>query len=472
MTRTGRLAVAMSMFAWTLGAADRIETGVGLSIPNEIDLSRLNLQRAWHAQVPLLKVREKLLSIKVREGLLFATTDMGLLHCLDAKTGALRWTQNISAAGVVFPPAITEQYVYVATKESISQLTRSDGRILWTAEIPTLASAGPGANEDYVYVPAVDGRIYAFNIKEDPDTLKKQWPMRRNFDKHFIKWYYTTGAQIENEPVVLTDRVIFAASDGIVYAATLDKGKLYYRFYTNSTIAAPISSLDRFMYIATSDYEVFSVDMKNGKLRWRFLPGYPVYEKPIPFAKEVYITPQGAGLFSIDAESGRAKWQNPYAVRLVAVSRSHCYAYDRMSRLLILSREDGHKVGHFDLQSFTVTCENQFNDRIYVATPDGIILCMHEVGQKEPHLHPQQIDVLAKAKEGKPKDKKSGFFDDVIDQKDKPPAAKKATKAKVKKADDSGNEGKAKAKPKAKPGIRAKLKAKVKEAEAEADSGS
>ena len=68
--RTGRMVLGI------LGAACLFSTPASAQredysgFPSQLELDRLDLQRRWHAQVPMLKAREHLTSLKIGDGLL------------------------------------------------------------------------------------------------------------------------------------------------------------------------------------------------------------------------------------------------------------------------------------------------------------------------------------------------------------------------------------------------------------------
>src|SRR5690606_33035493 len=92
------------------------------------------------------------------------------------------------------------------------------------------------------------------------------------------------------------------------------------------------------------------------------------------------------------------------------------YATDSFYNFLVLSRTDGHLEGELPMPQYTLSAHNQFTDRIFIGTPDGLILSMHETKYAEPYKHPQ-IPVEEKpAESGEPKGQpKRNFFGEVIE---------------------------------------------------------
>jgi outer membrane protein assembly factor BamB len=354
---------------------------------DDLTLDRYGMTRRWYSQVPTLRLREKVLSLKQIEDLLFAASDKGQLHCLDSETGKLLWSQDVSETpGEVFPPALTEKFVYVVSGSRFSQLDRASGQVIQTRSLPSTCTSGPAANEDFCYVQTVNNFLYAIALKPDPEDEGKLWPYRRKFTLPYVQWFFNVGSPMANPPILTNDRVIFTGQNGVVFASSLTERNLYYRFITNSKVSAPVSYRDRVFYVATEDYNLYAVDVK-GMLRWRFASGFPIHRQPVPFADDVFITPDGAGLMCVSNSDGKLRWINDAAHRVVGVSQKRVYAVTSTMRFLIIDRADGATVGSWYSPDFPITAYNQTTDRIFQATERGLIQCLAERENVTPYFH-------------------------------------------------------------------------------------
>jgi hypothetical protein len=105
-------------------------------LPDVEALERLDLVRHWNTQLPML-ARESALTMKYDSGLVFVQTDQGMIHCLDAESGQVKWSIKVNELNrEVHPPAVTKEFVYVATGDSLIQVDRETGRFLWSKEMP------------------------------------------------------------------------------------------------------------------------------------------------------------------------------------------------------------------------------------------------------------------------------------------------------------------------------------------------
>jgi hypothetical protein len=478
-----------------------------ISLPDNQELGRYGMKRSWSVQVPILS-REKVVNLLVHEGtvlvdqedeltrmeadikagrkrdpnaprefkrqreaLLFVATDHGVLHCLEADTGAMRWTQRIAAEGdVTYRPAITDKYVYATSGSKLMRLDKQSGRMLITRDLPSVANAGPAANDRFVFAvcgnslwcyevpdPKFEGKSMggaglgaekfvpdpvnggkAFNIKIPPGQT-------RRFEKFPSPWHYSLDVMFNTAPILFKGNVVAVASNGILTSFRQEFGERTVIHRNGHNVVAPLGIMDHFVYMASSDFAVYCIDIRNGRELWRYPSGYPVKHQPVPFASEVLLITEGGGLTSLDNKHGEPLWTNDQMRRLVAVSKEHIFAADRHNVVQVLRRKNGGVLGSLPLKDFSVSPINQFNDRLYMASPEGLVLCLHEISSPEPYLHPQTSGIEDEAMEQKKLAQKIGEKEG-----EKKPPKPKITPKKKKKAEDE--EGMDEEEPKKGPG--------------------
>jgi hypothetical protein len=84
---------------------------------------------------------------------------------------------------------------------------------------------------------------------------------------------------------------------------------------------------------------------------------------------------------------GKELWFAPGVRQFVAASKDRVYATDDLGRLLVLDARSGGRLERIDLSAFPMKMVNTQTDRIYLATPQGFIQCLHEVGLDKPLVH-------------------------------------------------------------------------------------
>lgn len=363
-----------------------------------------------------------------REGLIFLSTNRGMLYCLDDNTGKLNWAVKVGVQNSeVFPPAVVDQYIYATAGDSLMRIHRATGHILETRSLGTLATSGPAANKEFVYLQLSGRRFLCLTFNPDRvdypfgkrDYVLTLWP---------TNWGYIADGEMENRPILLENMVVFVSDRGTVYSSRPASRNLVYRYFTFAPMSAPISTLETMLYCASSDFTLHALKLETGATRWRYISGYPINHKPVPFLNSVYITPEGNGLHCLDNQNGKPQWTNPSVTRFINASQKKVYGLDKDGNMLVVARSTGETLFSVPIPGFNVVPENQYNDRSYLATKDGLILCMHETDNVKPFLHPQRAPEAEKD-------------DDNLRAARKPQGAR----------DFFSGEGESKAKPKPKP---------------------
>jgi hypothetical protein len=121
--------------------------------------------------------------------------------------------------------------------------------------------------------------------------------------------------------------------------------------------------------------------------------------------------------------------------------------------MLIIDRDNGKIQAKLPSSGLTISANNQVNDRMYLASPEGLIVCLHETASKEPFLHPQTTTYEEAAPEQKTLAVKAGEKEKPSDDKPKPKVVPRKAPPKSKKktggdddATDSAPKGKGKSK--------------------------
>jgi outer membrane protein assembly factor BamB len=483
-------------------------------LPDQQNLGRYGVTRSWHVQVPLLG-REKVVNLLVHEGtvlvdqegemnqvladvkagkrrdlnaprefkrqreaMLFVATDHGQLHCLDADTGLIKWSQKIALEGdVTYRPAVTDKYVYAVSGTKLLRIDKRSGRTLIERELPDIANASPAATDYHVFVPAGNS-IWCYEVP-DPKLEGKAGPgaglqgerfipdpvnggkmfnvhvppgQTRRFEKLPSPWHYSLNVPFNSAPILFKNAVIAVASDGTMTSFKQEFGERNWIHHNGHNVIAPLGVMDHFVYLASSDFAVYCIDIRFGKERWRFPSGFPVYQQPVPFSTEVLVFTEGGGLTCLDNKHGEPLWTNDAIRRLVGVSKDHVFAADRHNVVQVLSRKTGGVLGSLPLSDYTVTPVNQFNDRLYMASQDGQVLCLHELASPAPYLHPQTSGIEDETVMQRDLAKKIGGEEKSPDKKPKPKVVKKKTD------DDSGDDAPEEKKPATKPAPKPKAK--------------
>lgn len=157
-------------------AANATAAGIAKSrLVAERDAQAAGLTRAWFAQATLDRDREEVTSATLQDGVVFITTNGGVLQALDAENGTTLWTVNVGQ-GYLTAPAINSKVVAVLCGTRLVVYDRFSGKLLEETEVFGQPSASPVATEREVYVPVFGERVYAYPLKrretERPEAQK------------------------------------------------------------------------------------------------------------------------------------------------------------------------------------------------------------------------------------------------------------------------------------------------------------
>ena len=344
-------------------------------LPTDEAVGRHGLVRKWYAFAPVDGVREKIERAAVVGTQVHLQTNASRVHVLDGESGKLLWSAQM---GVPVPgqygSAINSKSVYVINGSRLYRLNREDGSQLWSIKLPQAANTAPAADEERVMVSTVDGRVYVF----DQDT-------------HKVIWFYQSGGTISMPALLLDDKIACASQDGVMYVFQTSSRNPTLRYQTDAPVSAPLGAWGRTVLVPSQDYHLYSVDVRSGALMWRYSAGGPIYRPVTVIDDDVFVVPDELGLHLVNAESGERKWLNPRAADFVVASAGRVYAADKIGQLLVLDRASGRLVSQWDTHQFDFRVRNDANDRLYLATANGLVVCLHEKANKQPLEHKKAL---------------------------------------------------------------------------------
>lgn len=405
MQRTGLLALTLFVAcAGTLAA--QLPQSALITQPTAF---RYGLERAWFVQAEIDRSRSRLGSWYLDDGMLFTQTTQGVVQAFDAETGAVRWTAQIGKPGlpggqVSAGPA----GVVVVILDKAYLVDRNNGRVLWEQKLGATPLAGAGVGSDWIYVPLSNGKNAAFNVAE---PTKDQW------------WYGSAG-WIDTSPIVTKQSVVWINNRGMLHACDKAERNLQFEFEANVPASAPLGYWPPYVYFVDQSHNLFAVfvgkEGRKGRLDWRFSVGGPVHTAPVGIDGKVFIIREKAGMYCVntlaateekageaaatDAAADEVKpaaaatpvrprlpgepiWFAPRIKQFVSASASRVYAIDDLNRLAILDLQTGGVIGVMPLDASEWKLSNNQTDRIYLATPFGLIQALHELDLREPHKH-------------------------------------------------------------------------------------
>ncbi len=120
---------------------------------------------------------------------------------------------------------------------------------------------------------------------------------------------------------------------------------------------------------------------------WRFSVGTALNDAPVAIDGMVYVVPESGGMHCLSVDDGSVRWLNPKAMRLLAVTPTLLYAADRFGNTLILDAKTGGQMATLETWQLPIKYTNLQNDRLYLGTSTGLLMCLRELPLKEPIAH-------------------------------------------------------------------------------------
>lgn len=139
---------------------------------------------------------------------------------------------------------------------------------------------------------------------------------------------------------------------------------------------------------------VYAMNDVTGLLRWTYLTEKPISERIAAFGDHAFIPTDNGDYFAITLRAGLEAWRASNIKRTVASSSSRLYTIDSLNRLAVINRETGHRLKTLDIGNTKFQVFNQWTDRIYLVTSDGLIQCLHETQQIEPLHHRESCQAI------------------------------------------------------------------------------
>ena len=92
-------------------------------------------------------------------------------------------------------------------------------------------------------------------------------------------------------------------------------------------------------------------------------------------------------MFNLALRTGDEKWERPGITDVLGASRSRLFCSDVLGNIVLLQRSTGRPLGTLPLRSFSVRLQNDRTDRLFLATPSGLVMCLREQGSEFAHYH-------------------------------------------------------------------------------------
>jgi outer membrane protein assembly factor BamB len=373
--------------------------GQQVRLPSNQQLRANGLELGWYTQISMDPLRDSVRDVAFDGKVLYVQTSRGVIQAIStdaaepesaaasapasapasgaasaatpSRGGQTVWITQVGTPDLPsFRPATNSREVFVVTGSQLYALDKQTGRHTWRARLPGAPSAPLAASDEYAYVGFIDGQLRAYDLRGPTQS-----------------WFYRTGETISVPALPLAGLVAFASQDGILYVSNAGARSIVFEFETDYPVSADLALRGDLIYLASQDFDVYCINSRTGLLVWRRSLGEPITRPLVVVEDEIYATPDAGGLHSLNALTGRRRWWDREVTGFIAASPTRVYASDRVGRLVILDRATGRRTGIFDLTAFPRRFINSRNDRLFLTSRDGLLICLHEQSLRQPAFH-------------------------------------------------------------------------------------
>jgi hypothetical protein len=154
--------------------------------PSERDLDRLGLTAIWRIYLPVENRGDGIALVQPMGDQVFVQLKSGILLMIQAvsdpktfrKPGDVVWTYRTEFRGTALPVAANADEVYLVQGQRLTLLDRADGKVKYTEQLQSTASAGPLIDSTSIYIPLSNRQIVSFShVSKIPGYTAPKMPI-------------------------------------------------------------------------------------------------------------------------------------------------------------------------------------------------------------------------------------------------------------------------------------------------------
>jgi outer membrane protein assembly factor BamB len=349
---------ALLVCASIAGAA---ESGASRELVSPELLAKGGVQTVWQETVPL-KVDEKLIAVSVLGDGIYALTKTNYLFGLKATDGSMQFADTIAAKGLQLLPLDRKgDAILVISGSSMRRLDAKTGREKSKLAVPFGVVAVPAANDNYFYLAADDGKLYAY------DSADSVMAFKGAADR---------GSLMTN--VVASNKfVVFTTDKGAIAAITPDGPVQTWRYNASGAIRGRVTLDGDDLYVSSMDTNVYRFDAASGRMVWNSMAGAQLDQGPRVTAGVVYQFAGDNGVYALDKKDGKVLWQEKDGRDLLAEQGGKAYLISKGQSLIVVDNATGKRISEVSLPGVDIWTTNVTDEMMYVGSATaGKLACL------------------------------------------------------------------------------------------------
>lgn len=365
-----------------------------IALPSGVIVPRLaalhGMERAWATRIVIDPARHRLAGMSIHDNLLMVLTDAGLLQAIDGETGITQWKERIGRPyDPATMPAVDNEHIAIISGVNLSLLNRETGRPIWERKLSGAPLYRPALTDIAVLVSVSRGGIESYPIGnpiESPDG-------------------YASFGKPTTPPLATPDYVCWASDRSSLFVEPLGENGTAVELKIFAPVEAEFAYHPGYAFAASVAGYIYCLDLSLGEIRWRSATGAAVRKQPVVVNGRVYVVNDLRELHCLDLATGDEQWQIEGVQGFLADAGERLYIRDEVGRVAVVDPGTGETLDAIDVGPLTESLANSWTDRLYLATPDGVVVCMREIGRTTPlqhHATDQAPDVPAESTEDAP----------------------------------------------------------------------
>jgi outer membrane protein assembly factor BamB len=331
------------------------------------------------------------------------------LYALDRGSGVLQWIYDLPGAPTAAPVADAER-VYVCVSGGrflVYDLTRLGPRGEGGPAPGTSAYRMKGKDEEAEKEKPSEGtpmgrKGYATtsksfergsvpvpvgpyaNLTTDRTASANDWTLP-------LQYNYVADSRLDQAPLLTPRRsikdagfLLISGTDGASLTLPKEEKAIHRRLQTDSRISAPMGHYTEIAYVPLQNGELLALGIESGLVVWHTGVGGAITRQPAVTDEDVYIVSTRDGLVRMARDTGRVVWRFPGVDSFLTAGKRFVYGVDRVGQLVIIDKARGTRVAVQDMRDFRMPVLNELTDRVYLASSDGLLICLHDRDSTRP----------------------------------------------------------------------------------------
>lgn len=234
-------------------------------------------------------------SPSVIDGAVLFGDDAGVLHCLDARSGAPRWEFKTGGEIISSVNHSDGRLVFGSYDGALYCLDAAKGGLIWKYEAADRMHATPAIVGDMVLAAGCDGYMHVVRIADGQ--------LARKVELH---------APCGSAAATLGDRTVVGTYGGNVLGLDCAAGKVVWT-YANPDRDFPFMSsaalCDGLAVIGGRDKRVYGLDLKTGAERWQVTMRGRVDSSALILGRRVFVASGDGVLLELNLADGAERWR-------------------------------------------------------------------------------------------------------------------------------------------------------------------